>query len=167
MANTNLLNLKLITLLGEKVNNNVYEVILPTKTGEITVLPDHEPLVSLLDAGAMAIRHQKTDTNDKLEYYAVSGGVVEITRESVVVLVDEAESDREISETEAKAAYERAVKASEEVKDIIELEEAKKSLSHHAARLKVAELGRRYKGRIKQRHTTLEWRDDEDEDKDK
>lgn len=166
MADTNSLKLKLITLLGEKMNEEVYEVVLPTKSGLITVLPNHEALVTLLESGAMGVRRQKSDPNNKMDFFALSGGVVEVSNGEVVVLADEAESDHEISETEAKAAYERAVKASEEVVDQIELEDAKKLVSHQAARLKVAELTRRYKGRIKQRHSTLDWRDDEDLDLD-
>lgn len=145
MAETNSLKLKLVTLLGEKMSEDVYEVILPTKSGEITVLPNHEPLVTLLETGAMAVRRQKSDVDSKLEFFALSGGVVEVSNGQVVVLADEAESDHEISESEAKAAYERAVKASREVKDQIELEEAKRLVSHQAARLKVAGLRRRYK----------------------
>lgn len=162
MAETNSLKLKLITLLGEKMNDEVYEVVLPTKSGEITVLPNHETLVTLLETGAMAVRREKLDPNSKVELFALSGGVVEITKGEVVILADEAESDHEISEAEAKAAYDRAVQASKEVKDQIELEDAKRLVSHQAARLKVAELGRRYKGRIKQRHSALDWRNDEE-----
>lgn len=145
MADVNSLKLKLVTLLGEKLSEDVYEVILPTKSGEITVLPDHEPLVTLLESGAMAVRRQKSDSDNKLEYFALSGGAVEILNGNVVVLADEAESDHEISESEAKSAYERALKASEEVKDQIELEEAKRLVSHQAARLKVAGLRRRHR----------------------
>lgn len=145
MADAQNLKLKLVTLLGEKLGEPVYEVILPSKTGRITVLPGHEPLVTLLNPGAMAIRRHKDDPDMKLEFLAISGGVAEITGKEIVILADEAESDREIAEKEAREAYDRAVKAAENVDDQIELEEAKRLVQHQAARLRVAELRRRYR----------------------
>ncbi|MCR5700224.1 MAG: ATP synthase F1 subunit epsilon [Candidatus Saccharibacteria bacterium] len=139
------MQLKLVTLLGEKLSEPVYELVLPSKSGRITVLPGHEPLVTLLNPGAMAIRRRKDDPDLKLEFLAVSGGVAKITQDEVVILADEAESDREIAEKEAKVAYERAVKAAENVTDQIELEEAKRLVQHQAARLRVAELRRRHR----------------------
>ncbi|RYX78486.1 ATP synthase F1 subunit epsilon, partial [bacterium] len=81
---------QLITLLGVKVDQDVYEVILPTADGEIAVFPGHEPLVSLAVPGAIAVRHNKGDADDKLEYFAISGGVIEVSQEILKVLVDEA-----------------------------------------------------------------------------
>ena len=145
MTDPKVLQLKLVTLLGEKLSEPVYELVLPSKSGRITVLPGHEPLVTLLNPGAMAIRRHKDDPDLKLEFLAVSGGVAKITQDEVVILADEAESDREIAEKEAKVAYERAVKAAENVTDQIELEEAKRLVQHQAARLRVAELRRRHR----------------------
>lgn len=145
MADSPNLNLKLVTLLGEKLSESVYEVVLPSKNGRITVLPGHEPLVTLLNPGAMAVRRHKDDPDMKMEFLAISGGVAEITGKEIVILADEAESDREIAEKEAREAYERAAKAVENVTDQIELEEAKRLVQHQAARLRVAELRRRYR----------------------
>ena len=139
------MKLKLVTLLGEAMSEDVYEVVLPTKSGMITVLPDHEPLVTLLEPGAMAIRRSKSDPDSKLEFFAVSSGVVEVSGRTLVILADEAESDHEIAENEAEAAYKRAQKMHDNAKDQQELEEAKKMVSHQAARLKVASLRRQYR----------------------
>lgn len=145
MTEATQLRLRLVTLLGEKLNEPIYEVVLPSKAGQIVVLPGHEPLVTLLDPGAMVIRRHKDDPDMKLEFLAVSGGVAEITGREIVILADEAESDREIADAEAKEAYERAVAAAEKVTDQLELEEAKRLVQHQAARLRVAELRRRYR----------------------
>lgn len=145
MADTPSLKLKLVTLLGEKFDELIYEAILPSKSGLITVLPGHEPLVTLLNPGAMAIRRHRGDPDMKMEFLALSGGVAEITQTELIILADEAESDREIAEKEAQIAYERAVAAAENVTDQIELEEAKRLVQHQAARLRVAELRRRYR----------------------
>ena len=145
MANPTSLQLKLVTLLGEKLSEPIYEAILPSKSGLITILPGHEPLVTLLKPGVMTIRRHKDDPDMKMEFLALSGGVARITQEELVILADEAESDREIADKEARIAYERAVAAAENVTDQIELEEAKRLVQHQAARLRVAELRRRYR----------------------
>jgi F-type H+-transporting ATPase subunit epsilon len=137
------MKLELVTLLGKKVDQDVYEVIIPTADGEISVFPSHEPLVTIAVPGAIAVRYSKIDPDEKLDYFAISGGVVEISGERVRVLVDEAESGEEIVESESKAALERAIAMRENAKDQVELEQAHQLVDRHAVRLKVAELRRR------------------------
>lgn len=139
------MNFQLVTLLGVKVDRDVYEVILPTADGEIAVFPDHEPLVSIATPGAIAVRHAKGDDDSKLEYFAISGGVIEVTGSSLRVLVDEADNADEIVEAETKAALDRALKAQSEAKNQVELEKASALVDRHAVRLKVAGLRRRHR----------------------
>ena len=136
---------QLVTLLGTKVDRDVYEVILPTAAGEIAVFPGHEPLVSLAVPGAIAIRTDQADSEDTIEYFAVSGGVIEVSPESLKVLVDEADSGDDIVEAETKSALERAMKMKETAKDQVELEKASQLVDRHAVRLKVADLRRRHR----------------------
>jgi F-type H+-transporting ATPase subunit epsilon len=136
---------QLVTLTGTKVDEDVYEVIMPTAAGEIAVFPGHEPLVGIAVPGAIAVRHQKGDADGKLDYFAVSGGVIEVTPEGIKVLVDEADSGDEIVESEAKAALERAMKMRDNAKDQVELEKAHQLVDRHAVRLKVADLRRRHR----------------------
>src|SRR5574337_287783 len=113
---------QLVTLLGTKVDKDVYEVILPTKDGEIAVFPGHEPVVSLAVPGAIAVRYNKGDS--ALDYFAISGGVVEIDQHNLRVLVDEADNGDDIVESESKLALERALKMRENAKDQVEVEKA-------------------------------------------
>lgn len=136
---------QLVTLLGTKVDEDVYEVILPTAAGEIAVFPGHEPLVSIAVPGAIAVRHEKGDPDSKLDYFAVSGGVIEVNPQELKVLVDEAEGEDEIVEAESKAALERALKMRDSAKDQVELEKASQLVDRHAVRLKVADLRRRHR----------------------
>lgn len=135
---------QLVTLLGTKVDKDVYEVILPTAAGEIAVFPGHEPLVSIAVPGAIAVRYEKGDPDSKLEYFAISGGVIEVSTTSLKVLVDEAESGDDIVEAETKAALERALKLRDSTTDKVELERAHQLVERHGVRLKVAELRRRH-----------------------
>ncbi len=139
------MNLQLVTLTGTKLDRDVYETILPTAAGEIAVFPGHEPLVSIATPGAIAVRHNKGDTDDKLEYFAISGGVIEISPDSLKVLVDEADSGEDIVEAESKAALERALKMKNEAKNQVDLEKASALVDRHAVRLKVADLRRRHR----------------------
>jgi F-type H+-transporting ATPase subunit epsilon len=139
------MNLQLVTLLGPKVDQDVYEVILPTADGEIAVFPGHEPLVSLAIPGAIAVRKTKEGVGNDLDYFAISGGVIEVTPTSVKVLVDEADSGDDIIEAETKAALERALKLRDNATNQVELEKAHQLVDRHAIRLKVADLHRRHR----------------------
>lgn len=139
------MNLQLVTLLGTKVDQDVYEVILPTADGEIAVFPGHEPLVGLAVPGAIAVRATKEGAGSGLDYFAISGGVIEITPTTIRVLVDEADSGDDIIEAETKAALERALKLRDTAKNQVELEKAHQLVDRHAIRLKVADLHRRHR----------------------
>lgn len=134
---------ELVTLAGIKHDQDVYEVMLPTADGPISVFSKHEPLVSIAVPGAIAVRYQKSDPDNKLEYFAVGGGVIEINGSRVRVLVDEADHGDEIVEAEAKAALERALKLRETAKTQVEIEKAHQLVDRHTVRLKVADLRRR------------------------
>ncbi|QQG50565.1 MAG: ATP synthase F1 subunit epsilon [Candidatus Saccharibacteria bacterium] len=139
------MNLELITLLGKKVDQEVYEVMIPTAAGEIAVFPDHEPLVTIAVPGAIAVRYKKGDPDSQLDFFAISGGVVEVSQKRVRVLVDEADHGEDIIESESRAALERAMEMRENAKDQVELEKAHQLVDRHSVRLKVADLRRRHR----------------------
>jgi len=140
--NDDALQLQLITLLGEKMNERVYEVILPTTTGEIAVFPGHESLVTLAKPGVMAVRRRKIDPDDAMEYFATSGGIIEIDAARVRILVDEADQGDDIIEAESQKALERALKMRDNASSQVELEQAQQLIDRHQVRLKVAGLKR-------------------------
>ena len=136
------MNLQLITLAGVKVDETVYEVILPTTSGEIAVFPGHEPLVSVAQPGVIRVRREKEHSDERMELFAISGGVIEINGQRVRVLVDEAEHGDDIVEAESREALERALKMRDNATNQVELEKAHQLVDRHAVRLKVAELKR-------------------------
>lgn len=137
------MQLELITLAGPKLNTKVYQTTLPTLDGEISVYPDHEALVTIAKPGVIVVRYRQEDEDDKLDYLAIGGGVVEISGEKIRILVDEAELGEEIIEDESLAALERAMAMRDSASDQIELEKAHQLIDRHRVRLKVAELRRR------------------------
>ena len=137
------MQLELITLTGTSLNTKVHEVTLSTADGEIGVFPNHEPLVTIAVPGVITVRHNKEDDDSKLEFFAIGGGVVEVSGKKVRVLVDEAEHGDDIIEAESQAALERALALRDEATDQIELEKAHQLIDRHTVRLKVADLRRR------------------------
>ena len=134
------MKLKLVTLGGVKLDETVYSVTIPTIDGEISVLPSHEPLVTVARDGVITVRRTK-ETQEE-EFFAISGGVVEIDQTGVRILVDEADHGDDIIEAETQAALERAIAARDNADDQIEREKAKQLIDRHLVRLKVADLQR-------------------------
>ncbi len=139
------MHLQLITLNGIRVDDDIYELIAPTAAGEIGVFPGHEPLVTLAVPGALAVRHKKGDADITLEYFAISGGILEINPDSIRVLVDEADHGDDIIEAESQAALERALKLRDEAKNQVDLDKASQLVDRHQVRLQVASLRRRHR----------------------
>lgn len=137
------MRLQLVTLAGVQLDTDVYEVQLPTAAGPIGVFPGHEPLVSIAVPGAIKVRHNQTDNDDKLEYFAIGGGVIDIDQQTVKVLVDEADRGDDIVEGEAQKALEKALELKKNAKTEVELEKASALVDRHQVRLNVAGLRRR------------------------
>ncbi|MDQ3064796.1 MAG: ATP synthase F1 subunit epsilon [bacterium] len=138
-----MINFQLVSLDGVKFSDDVYEVILPTMAGDIGVLPKHMPLISVAKNGVISVRRNQQDRDDMMEYFAISGGAIEVTGDTLRVLVDEADNAAEISEEEAKNAMERAQKLKSEAKDQVSLEQAQSLIDRSAVRLQVAGIKRR------------------------
>lgn len=142
-----MIHFQLVSLTGTKFDDDVYEVILPTLDGEIGVLQDHMPLVSVATTGAIAVRRTPKDADAAREYFATNGGVIEVSDNTLRVLVDEADHADEINEAEAQAAMERAQKLHAEAKDQVSLEHAQALVDRQSVRLQVAGLKRRHQRR--------------------
>jgi F-type H+-transporting ATPase subunit epsilon len=141
------LHFQLVSLSGTKFDDNVYEVVLPTLDGEIGVLQDHMPLVSVATSGAIMVRRNPQDADYAREYFAISGGAIEVLDNNLRILVDEADHADDINEAEAEAAMERAKQMYAEAKDQVSLEHAQTLVDRQAVRLQVAGLKRRHQRR--------------------
>ena len=116
------------------LETEVDSVSLPTTMGEITVLPNHVPLVANLVAGE--IRYKQ---GNRENFFAVSGGVIEIKEHSnIVVLADTAEFGQEIDIDRAEAARAEAKKLMSQPKGEKEFVDAAVWLDRNSARVKVA-----------------------------
>jgi len=98
----------------EKViyENDVFKISIPTTTGEITILPHHIPLVSIVQAGELKIADELGE-----QVIAVSSGFVEIkANNEVIILADNAERAELIDIERAEAARKRAEEEMQKVK---------------------------------------------------
>ena len=99
----NTLRLKVITPRKIVMDKQVYSVTVPTSDGEITVLPHHAHLFSLLVEGIVKI---KTAGNE--DDLAIGGGYLETNGETVTVLVSRAYGQNEIDKNLTDKAVEEA-----------------------------------------------------------
>jgi F-type H+-transporting ATPase subunit epsilon len=143
MMRVKMLRFQLVSLGGVKFDEEVAEVTLPTMDGKIGVLSHHMPLVSVASTGTIAVRHKPGDPDDFRDYFAVSGGVIEVSNNVLTVLVDEADHADEVDSAEAQKAYDLAQKMVSEAKDQVSLEHAQSLMDRQAVRLQVAGLKRR------------------------
>lgn len=135
------IKLKIVT--PEKIlfEEKVSQISISTVMGEITILPNHIPLVSQLTSGEIII---KTDKGEE-DLMAVSGGLVEVLPDQVVILADTAERAEDIDEERAEAARRKAEEVLKtKVSDAESFAMFTAQIEKEMARLKVA---RKYKKR--------------------
>ena len=137
------ISFELITPDGLKFQEEVYEVVLPTPEGRIAVLPRHTPLITLVVPGVLMMKRRSTDTADRVEHVATSGGFAEIDGHRIRLLADTAERADDIDELKAQEALQKAQNLKAENKDQVSLADATRLIELNTARLKVAELKRR------------------------
>jgi len=77
-----MMDLEIITPKGIEFAGPAEKIILPATTGEITVLPDHMPLISVLKAGKMKIIAENKETEKEIE-----GGVLEVGKGKIIILL--------------------------------------------------------------------------------
>ncbi len=97
------MNLEIITAERQVYSDEVDMVIAPGIDGQLGILPQHAPLMTILKPGEMTVRKDGEDM-----YVAVSGGFMEVMGNKVSVLADACERSDEIDEERAQAAMERA-----------------------------------------------------------
>lgn len=102
--NQKLIQLEIVTPERVVSRQLVRQITVPTTTGEITVLPDHIPLISILEPGVIEFKLAEGTQ----EVVAVSGGFIEVLHDKVVILADTAERADELDEERIKIAQARA-----------------------------------------------------------
>src|SRR5687767_14767772 len=97
------LHVALVTPQREIVRGEVDQVTAPSVKGEVGILPDHLPLLTDMEEGAVGLFK-----DGKVDRYAVSGGFIEVERNTVTILAETAERSDEIDVQRARAALKDA-----------------------------------------------------------
>lgn len=136
------INFKITTPERTVYEAEVDSVTIPTQMGEITVLPEHIPIISLLKSGELVVRTGKEE-----EVMAVSGGFIEVGYNKIVILADSAERAEEIDIDKVEEARQQAEKIlQEKTADQEDYAAIVASLEREMARLKVGKKYRKLKG---------------------
>lgn len=140
MSSTQKLKLKLVTPVEVVFEQEVDGVSLPTRLGEITVLPQHTELVSILQPGELVVR-----TNGETHPLVVTGGVIEVYQNTLCILADSAEHANKIDIASAEA---RSQQLEQDLKtqtslDLNTYELLQRQLNEERAKLHVAKKWRK------------------------
>lgn len=100
---SNKIQLKIATPERLILEEDVDRVSLPTKMGEISILPDHVPLIAQLDFGELLAKKGEEDIP-----FAIWGGFAEIKNNRIVVLCDVAEFAQDIIFDKVREAKKKA-----------------------------------------------------------
>lgn len=132
------MRLSVITPLKTILDEEIDQLTLPTLDGEITILPNHVPLITKITPGEMLITK-----NRKAQSYAITGGFLEVNKDSVTILADYAVRAEDIEVAKAEQAKERAEKAMKEKTSQRDYAEADAILKRSLLELHVARKTRR------------------------
>ena len=103
------LSLEVVTPFRTVLNEDVDSVTLPGIEGEMGILPEHVPLLTILDAGIMSY----VNSNGKIQALAVHWGYAQVDGNNVRVLA-------ELAETAAEIDLPRAQEAEKKAKELLE-----------------------------------------------
>ncbi|GAB4219444.1 MAG: hypothetical protein Fur009_5660 [Candidatus Microgenomates bacterium] len=106
------MHLKIITPKKIVYEKEVNSVTVPAADGEITILPHHSNLFSLLKEGIIKAKY-----NNDEDYFSIGAGYVETNGKEVVILVSRAFGQDEIDEKIINDAMEKAKELINQAKD--------------------------------------------------
>lgn len=134
MNNMRLIKFEIVTPEKVVLKEEITQITVPTRDGEITVLPGHIPLIASLKPGVIEVKKE----NGEVEIMATSGGFIEVLKDKIVILADTAERAADINIEKANEARLRAEEAKERAQheEHIELAEVSANIAKEAARTK-------------------------------
>lgn len=126
------------------LSQEILQITVPTTSGEITVLPGHISLVSVLRPGVIEVKR----ADGVVEIMAVSGGFLEVMKDKIVILADTAERAEELDEARIQAAQARAeeTKKNAAAIDDVQFAAVAAKLEKELARSRAVSKWRRLKG---------------------
>jgi len=138
------LKLSVSTPEGDLFKGEIDQVTVNTEMGEITILPNHLPLVSIVQPGELLIKQDKKDIP-----LAVYGGFLEVKNNNeIVLLADAGEKVEEIDEAKAEEARIKAEQILKEKFNTADYEDAALNLAKELARIRIAKKYKKHRSNI-------------------
>ena len=97
---------EILTQERQLFNDTADIVVLPGLEGQMGVLPNHSPLLTVLGFGEVVVR-----SGGEEEFFAIGGGFAEVQPDRIIILADSAEQAEEIDIERAEEARQRAVQS--------------------------------------------------------
>ena len=123
-------------------SDEVDVVVAPGIEGQLAILPNHAPLMTMLQPGELMVRKEGEE-----ESIFVSGGFLEVQGNKVTVLADTAERAEEIDTSRAEEARLRAERRIAMPSSEADHARAQAAMLRSLIRLKVAQKGRKRRPR--------------------
>ena len=98
-----MLRLEIVTPDKKIYSDDVDSVVVPGSEGEMGILTDHAPLMTMLQPGELRITKGSEETR-----LAIGSGFLEVSNNKVAVLTDMAVSESDIDDVAAEEAIQRA-----------------------------------------------------------
>lgn len=127
-------SLEIITPRGIYSTLEVDSLTIKLTSGYRTLLAGHTPLI-----GSLAYAPMHVVKNGKVDYYAVHGGAIDVTKEKVVIICNAIEHAKDIDAARAKAAKERAENRLQNKDSNLDIKRAQLALERALARLETIE----------------------------
>lgn len=143
MSDQKIIQFEIVTPERVVLREEIVQVTAPTREGEITVLPNHIPLVASLMPGVIEVKTSGGQT----EIMSTSGGFIEVLKDKIVVLADTAERAEEIDLARAEEAHKRAEELKKQAinKDDVNFTNIAALIEKELARTKAAKRWKRLK----------------------
>ena len=117
---------------------------IPAFDGSYQILAHHEPVVMALKEGVLRFRFVNEEGNETVRTGVNGLGLVNIRKDTVMVLVDSIEAPEDIDRARAERALKRAMEQLRQDQSIQEYEQSKASMAR--AMLRLSEAGNPYDG---------------------
>lgn len=133
------LKLRIVTPERVVLETSVEQVTATSIDGELSILPDHEPIVTALAIDMLRYRQGREEE----EFAAVMGGILEVKNNEVTILSDVAELDADIDVARAQDSKARAEAEKLQKQDKLDVYVSELAISRAVARLKAHEFSQR------------------------
>ena len=139
------LKLRIVTPERIVLETDVEQVTATSVDGELSILPQHEPLVTALaiDILRYTLPPSPARQHKEDEFAAIMGGILEVKNDEVTVLSDMAELDVDIDAAKAKEDKERHEAEKLQKTDKLDVYVSELAISRAVARLKAHEFRQR------------------------